>query len=68
MKATPEETDGAFMLFEDRMPRGKTTPLHTHPHEDETFIVLEGEILVHVEGVEHPVGPGGVAVSARTPA
>ncbi len=65
MKATAEETDGAFILFEDRMTRGKTTPLHTHPHEDETFIVLEGEILVHVEGTEHPVGPGGVAVVPR---
>src|SRR5918995_482950 len=65
MKATAEETDGAFMLFEDRMPRGKTTPLHTHPHEDETFIVLEGEILMHVEGSEHRVGPGGVAVGPR---
>jgi quercetin dioxygenase-like cupin family protein len=65
MKATAEETDGAFILFEDRMPRGKTTPLHTHPHEDETFIVLEGEILVHVEGTEHRVGPGGVAVVPR---
>ena len=65
MKATAEETDGAFMLFEDRMPRGKTTPLHTHPHEDETSIVLEGEILVHVEGTEHLVGPGGVAVVPR---
>ena len=65
MKATAEETDGAFMLFEDRMPRGKTTPLHTHPHEDETFIVLEGEILVHIEGTEHRVGSGGVAVVPR---
>ncbi len=65
MKATAEETDGAFILFEDRMSRGKTTPLHTHPHEDETFIVLEGEILVHVEGTEHRVGPGGVAVVPR---
>ena len=64
-KATAEETDGAFILFEDRMQRGKTTPLHTHPHEDETFIVLEGEILVHVEGTEHLVGPGGVAVVPR---
>src|SRR5918911_4570141 len=64
-KATSEETDGAFILFEDRMMRGKTTPLHTHPNEDETFIVLEGEILVHVEGTEHPVGPGGVAVVPR---
>jgi quercetin dioxygenase-like cupin family protein len=65
VKATAEETDGAFTLIEDRMPRGKTTPLHTHPHEDETIIVLEGEILVHVEGTEHPVGQGGVAVVPR---
>ena len=65
MKATAEETDGAFMLLEDRMAQGKTTPLHTHPHEDETMIVLEGEILFHVEGREHRVGPGGVAVAPR---
>jgi quercetin dioxygenase-like cupin family protein len=64
-KATAEETGGAFILFEDRMPRGKTTPLHTHPHEDESFVVLEGEILVHVEGTEHSVGLGGVAVVPR---
>ena len=65
MKATADETDGAFILFEDRMSRGKTTPLHTHPHEDETFIVREGEILLHVEGAEHRVGPRGVAVVPR---
>src|SRR5918998_788844 len=63
MKATAEETDGAFMLLENRMTRGKTTPLHTHPNLDETLIVLEGEILVYVEGSEHRVGPGGVAVA-----
>ena len=63
MKATSEETDGAFTLVEVRMVRGKTTPLHTHPNLDETLIVLEGEILVYVEGSEHRVGPGGVAVA-----
>jgi quercetin dioxygenase-like cupin family protein len=65
VKATAEETDGAFTLIEDRMTKGKMTPLHTHPHEDETFIVLEGEIVVHVEGAEHRVGSGGVAVVPR---
>jgi quercetin dioxygenase-like cupin family protein len=65
MKATAEETDGAFTLLENRMARGKTTPLHTHPNLEETLIVLEGEILVHVEGTEHQVGPGGVAVAPR---
>jgi quercetin dioxygenase-like cupin family protein len=65
MKATAEETDGAFMLLENRMVQGKTTPLHTHPNLDETLIVLEGEILVYVEGREHRVGPRGVAVAPR---
>ena len=65
MKATAEETDGAFMLLEDRMAQGKTTPLHTHPNLDETLIVLEGEILVYAEGTEHRVGPRGVAVAPR---
>jgi quercetin dioxygenase-like cupin family protein len=65
MKATAEETDGAFNLLEDQMMRGKTTPLHTHPNLDETLIVLEGEILVHAEGREYRVGPRGVAVALR---
>src|ERR687897_1160051 len=65
MKATAEETDGAFNLLEDRMARGKTTPLHTHPNLDETLIVLEGEIVVYAEGSEHRVGPRGVAVAPR---
>jgi quercetin dioxygenase-like cupin family protein len=65
MKATAEETDGAFILLEDRMTRGKTTPLHTHPNLDETIIVLEGEILFYAEGTEHRLGPRGVAVAPR---
>ena len=65
IKATAEETNGAFILLEDRMTRGKTTPLHTHPNLDETIIVLEGEILFYGEGREHRVGPRGVAVAPR---
>ena len=64
-KATAEETNGAFLLVEDRMTQGKTTPLHTHPNVDETLIVLEGEILVYADGREHRVGPHGVAVAPR---
>ena len=65
LKATAAETGGAFLLFEDRMAEGKTTPLHTHANEDETLYVLEGELLVHIDGVDHPVGPHGVAVALR---
>ncbi len=64
-KATAAETDGAFLLFEDVMSRGKTTPLHTHPQVDETLYVLEGEILLHIDGEEQGVGSGGVALAPR---
>jgi mannose-6-phosphate isomerase-like protein (cupin superfamily) len=56
---------GAFIMLEDRIVRGKTTPLHLHPNEDETIYVLEGELLVHVEGEEHRVGRGGLFVAPR---
>jgi quercetin dioxygenase-like cupin family protein len=64
-KATAAETGGAFLAFEDHMARGKTTPLHVHPNEDEALYVLEGELLVHIEGEEHKVGRGGLFVAPR---
>ena len=47
------------------MSPGKRTPLHTHPHADETFYLLDGSMLLHIEGVEHEVRTGGVAVIPR---
>ena len=64
-KATADDTDGAFLLFEDRMDHGKVTPLHRHPDSDETMIVLEGEILMHLDGEEHTVAAGGMASAPR---
>jgi quercetin dioxygenase-like cupin family protein len=64
-KATAAETGGAFIMIEDVMERGKVTPLHTHPNEDETIYVLEGELVVHVEGEEHAVRAGGLFVAPR---
>lgn len=64
-KATAVETGGAFIMLEDVMVRGKTTPLHLHPNEDEAIYVLEGELLVHIEGEEHRVGQGGLFVAPR---
>ena len=60
-----EDTNGAFFLFEDVMTRGKTTPLHRHPDADETIYVLEGELLVSVDGEETRVGPGGLSFVPR---
>ena len=64
-KAKAEETGGAFLLFEDRMTHGKMTPLHTHPDSDESMFVLEGEILMHIDGQEHKIATGGLAVAPR---
>ncbi len=64
-KLKEEDTGGAFFLFEDAMTQGKMTPLHAHPDSDETVIVLEGEILVHTDGVEHVVAAGGINYTPR---
>jgi quercetin dioxygenase-like cupin family protein len=65
MKATDAETGGAFLLFEDVLVGGKATPLHVHANEDETMYVLEGEILMHIDGEEHRVEQYGVAMVPR---
>ena len=63
-KASSTETNGAFSLWEASMVRGKVTPLHTHP-ADETMYMLEGEILMHMDGQEYRVATGGLVVAPR---
>lgn len=62
---TSEQSDGAYVLLHDRMPRGKTTPLHLHPSFDEVVYVLEGELLVHIDGAEHVASAGATASIPR---
>jgi quercetin dioxygenase-like cupin family protein len=64
-KATSSETGGAFLLFEDDLDGGKVTPLHIHPDADETFVMLDGEIMLHIDGQPRSLGAGGVAVIPR---
>ncbi|MFG0275441.1 MAG: cupin domain-containing protein [Phycisphaerales bacterium] len=59
------DTGGAYSLFELTCPPNDGVPMHTHTTEDETFIVLEGELTLTVGGVEHTIGPGGVAFGPR---
>jgi len=63
VKAPGEWSDGAFSLVEVTAPRGRATPLHRDP-SDETFYLLDGELLFHVEGDEHRAGAGDT-VSVR---
>jgi quercetin dioxygenase-like cupin family protein len=65
-KASAEETGGAFIMFEDHMERGKVTPLHTHPGQDEAIYVLDGEIVAHLEDApQQRVGTGGLFFAPR---
>lgn len=56
-KATGAQTGGAYLLVEEVARRGKVTPLHAHPAEEETFYVLEGEALFSIDGEQRTVGP-----------
>ncbi len=59
------EVDGGFLLFEDDVQPGKCTPLHTHPGAEETFYLLEGSMLLHVDGRESELRARGVAMVPR---
>jgi hypothetical protein len=55
-----------LLFFEDHMQQGKVTPTHIHPDADEAFYVLEGEIIVHLEGgTEHRLQQGGFFIALR---
>jgi quercetin dioxygenase-like cupin family protein len=55
--ASSRETGGKFTLIDVTDPEGET-PLHVHHREDETFIVLEGEIEFNIGGKTIQAGPG----------
>jgi quercetin dioxygenase-like cupin family protein len=57
LKSASEWSDGRFVFAEIELPRGRATGLHTDP-SDETFYVLEGEILFHLDGQEYQAGAG----------
>jgi mannose-6-phosphate isomerase-like protein (cupin superfamily) len=55
-----------FSLIEMRVPPGFVAPPvpHCHTKEVATFIVREGAVVVTLDGVEHRVETGGIAVVA----
>jgi mannose-6-phosphate isomerase-like protein (cupin superfamily) len=62
--ATGRDTGGRFCLVE--VTEGEAeTPLHVHHREDETFIVVEGEIDFEIGGRRIPARPGSVLFGPR---
>lgn len=58
VKATEEDTDGAFTLLEADEPARFGPPLHIHREAAEAFYVLEGEYILFIEGREYPCPTG----------
>jgi mannose-6-phosphate isomerase-like protein (cupin superfamily) len=52
VKATGDDTGGAFSLLEATEPAGFGPPMHIHHDAAEAFYVLDGEYLVFVEDRE----------------
>jgi mannose-6-phosphate isomerase-like protein (cupin superfamily) len=57
VKASREETGGAFSLLEADEPPDFGPPLHIHHDAAEAFYVLEGEYTIFVDGRESHVRP-----------
>jgi quercetin dioxygenase-like cupin family protein len=53
-------TGGALAVLVCEAPQASPgPPLHVHPASDETFLVLEGALLLHADGQTHTVAAGG---------
>jgi mannose-6-phosphate isomerase-like protein (cupin superfamily) len=64
-----EDTAGTAAVIDCRVPAATAgPPLHRHPASDETFVVVSGTLLVHVDGQVTELTAGGlVHVSRGTP-
>jgi mannose-6-phosphate isomerase-like protein (cupin superfamily) len=61
-----EHTGGAFSLTEILFqPGAQGTPVHIHTREEETYYVIEGELVVQVDDREVVLGAGGSVVLPR---
>ena len=55
-----EAVDGRYALIEFLFPRGASPPRHTHP-QDESYIVVDGQLVVQAGERRFALGPGGTA-------
>ncbi|KAH7433521.1 hypothetical protein KP509_07G073300 [Ceratopteris richardii] len=58
LKALGNETGGSYSLFEDIVPPGIGPPLHIHTQEDETWYMLDGELIWKVGNQEFTATKG----------
>jgi glyoxylate utilization-related uncharacterized protein len=52
-------------LYEDLLEADKCTPMHRHPEADEMLYVLEGTIVVNIDGTESHLSAGALSFVPR---
>jgi quercetin dioxygenase-like cupin family protein len=65
VKATGEQTGGAFGLIDHLLPAGWASPYHVHRNEEESFYVVEGEMTFYVGDERVKAGPGAWVYGPR---
>lgn len=65
IRVRAEDTGGAFGMIEAVAPPGAAPPLHVHHREDESFLVLEGEVTIRCGEESFRAGPGDFAFLPR---
>jgi quercetin dioxygenase-like cupin family protein len=58
--ASRDETNGAYEMFEITGPASSGPPPHAHPWT-ETFLVLEGDVVVQISGTDLKLSAGDTA-------
>ncbi len=64
-RVTADQTNGAYSMLEQWVTAEGNTPVHQHTHEDEAFLMVDGEIDVTVGETTTRLGPGGFAFAPR---
>lgn len=62
---TADDTGGALSVLEITEAPGAEAPLHVHHRDDETFVILEGEVTLEVGGATIAARPGDVVFGPR---
>jgi quercetin dioxygenase-like cupin family protein len=65
VKLSFADTNGNVAMFHVDVPHLSGPPLHRHSREDEWFYVLDGEIILEVDGQRFTLQPGDSAFARR---
>jgi quercetin dioxygenase-like cupin family protein len=65
VKLTAKDTGGELSVLEVEVPAGYSAPLHVHYGEDETFLILDGDVTFEVDGEGIESGAGDTVFGPR---